>query len=229
MTSFVGHSLVTHIMTERGGNDETASPSLRSQWRTMLFGLSPKQFTMRRRKPPRPEKTVPFLNGEKQSASIPSSGNEHIKQLSSPPAAAVASVASRSAARTTPDDENRLTFAIAKWAILRSLGAIYFIAFLGAYQQNEGLMGSHGLVPAEKHMEWMQGRHSWAWEGFIHFPALFWWTGFDDNTMYGVIWAGMILSGAVIAGVNSWLIQLALWLLQFSIVTISGGTSFYSE
>ena len=43
---------------------------------------------------------------------------------------------------------NLLSYRVAKFAILRSLGFVYLIAFLGAFYQNQGLMGTHGIVPA---------------------------------------------------------------------------------
>ena len=45
------------------------------------------------------------------------------------------------------------SFHVTKFVILRLVGFVYFVAFLGAYYQNQGLMGSKGLVPAYKYME----------------------------------------------------------------------------
>ena len=41
------------------------------------------------------------------------------------------------------------SFHVTKYVILRLTGFVYFIAFLGAYYQNIGLMGCSGLVPAK--------------------------------------------------------------------------------
>ena len=43
------------------------------------------------------------------------------------------------------------SFYVTKFVILRLVGFVYFIAFIGAYYQNQGLMGSNGLVPAYKY------------------------------------------------------------------------------
>eukprot|EP00429_Kryptoperidinium_foliaceum_P023748 CAMPEP_0176130948 /NCGR_PEP_ID=MMETSP0120_2-20121206/66275_1 /TAXON_ID=160619 /ORGANISM="Kryptoperidinium foliaceum, Strain CCMP 1326" /LENGTH=82 /DNA_ID=CAMNT_0017466283 /DNA_START=12 /DNA_END=257 /DNA_ORIENTATION=- len=45
-------------------------------------------------------------------------------------------------------DNARVSWTTTKWSILRLTGMIYLIAFLGAYYQNPGLMGSQGLQPA---------------------------------------------------------------------------------
>jgi hypothetical protein len=179
---------------------------------------------MRRRKISTQEHILSSTQGNEERVSLNSTEKE--PKLAPSPGASSAN----DAAAGKGKGNDTLTFAIAKWAILRLMGVIYFVAFLGAFFQNEGLMGKNGLVPAEKHMAWLAEQHpSSAWEGFTHYPALFWWIDSNDSNMQGIVWLGMLLSSLVVAGVNSWVIQLALWLLDFSIVTISGGTSFYSE
>ena len=122
------------------------------------------------------------------------------------------------------------SFRIAKWAILRLLGAVYFVAFLGAYYQNLGLMGEHGLQPASDAMKRLQQsvNPTSPWQGFLEHPTLFWWFDVTDFRMQSFAIAGMIFSASVVAGLNSWLVMFALWLLDFSIVTIASHTSFYS-
>ena len=124
-----------------------------------------------------------------------------------------------------------LSFRIAKFAILRSLGFVYLIAFLGAFHQNQGLMGTHGIVPAEPYMNQLQTTtfeySSWH-VGFLSHPTLFWWIPLNDATMNAIAILGIVLSILVILGVNSWICMLLLWLLDFSIVTIAERNSFYA-
>ena len=49
----------------------------------------------------------------------------------------------------TPKSGHGESFCIAKHAILRSLAAVYAVAFLAALQQNGALIGEKGLVPAK--------------------------------------------------------------------------------
>jgi len=129
------------------------------------------------------------------------------------------------------------SFHIAKWLILRSVGAMYFVAFLGAYYQNEGLMGSpYGIQPfnddnnLDRIMQAYNGRPLTG--GFANYPMLFWWIPLNDETMKYVIMSGLVLSSLVaFIGINSWFVMLLLWLLDFSIVTvasISANNSWYS-
>jgi hypothetical protein len=185
----------------------------------MLFGLSPKHLTkhltMRRRRiqqPPEDDASplresvekIPAQSPEKEPKVVQSSAAKHANEMS--------------------------CYAISKWLMLRLMGVIYFVAFLGAFHQNEGLMGSYGLRPAENYMKMLKenaGNESSPWTGFHSHPTIFWFFVLNDKSMQGVVWAGLFISAAVVVGFNSWVAQLVLWLLDFSIVTISGGGSFY--
>jgi lipase maturation factor 1 len=122
---------------------------------------------------------------------------------------------------------------VTKVALLQSLGFIYFIAFLSAHYQNDGLMGEYGLVPARDY--WDQIVHqpqfidaSW-WQKFRHYPSIFWFISLNDDTMRMLNLSGLTLSILVMLGQGgSMLILFILWILYFSIVTSAGGTSFYS-
>jgi hypothetical protein len=136
---------------------------------------------------------------------------------------------------STKDEATRMTdnsYIVARWAILRLLGAVYFVAFLGAYFQNLGLMGKYGLQPAlnamkRLHQSVIPGTKPW--QGFIEYPTLFWWFDVTDFRMQAFAAIGMLLSASVmLLGLNSWFVMFVLWLLDFSIVTIARDTSFYS-
>jgi hypothetical protein len=120
------------------------------------------------------------------------------------------------------------SFCVAKWAILRMLGMVYLMAFLGALFQNRGLIGVNGLQPATEYMSRLEKSFVSPLQGFQSHPTLFWWLPLTDSNMDLVAILGIFLSLLVLFGINSWLCMLFLWLLDFSIVTINEGTSFYS-
>ena len=123
-----------------------------------------------------------------------------------------------------------VTWLVSKWTILRLTGCVYFVAFLGAYYQNQGLLGSDGLQPA---VDYFQGRlqPQYAedpWQGFLNHPTIFWYADLNDDNLQTLYKSGLALSALLISGVDSMIVVSALWLLYFSIVTVAGGTSFYN-
>lgn len=130
--------------------------------------------------------------------------------------------------RPPPLPSSPPTYIVAKWAILRSVGMVYFIAFLGAYNQNQGLIGSYGLQPAAASFSAITDRYATPWEGFAEHPTIFWWIELSDGTLEAVYLSGLTLSCLVILGQDSMMIMLLLWLLYFSVITIASATSFYS-
>jgi hypothetical protein len=129
---------------------------------------------------------------------------------------------------STSTSTSTSTWIVTKWVILRLTGLVYLIAFLGAYYQNRGLMGSNGLQPASDFMDSIQNKFASPWEGFQNHPTIFWWMDLQDDRMEAVALAGMTLSALVVLGEDSVILMGLLWLLDFSIVTIASGTSFYN-
>lgn len=125
---------------------------------------------------------------------------------------------------------SKQSFHVTKHVILRLVGFVYFIAFLGAYYQNIGLMGSNGLVPAKNHMEQLQQNFNSPIKGFLSHPTLYWFIGntLEDWHMEATALIGLTLSIFVMLGLNSWLVMVMLWLLDFRIVTVAGNNSFYA-
>lgn len=122
------------------------------------------------------------------------------------------------------------SFHVTKYVILRFVGFVYFIAFLGAYYQNIGLMGCNGLVPAKNHMEQLQQNFNSPIEGFLSHPTLYWFIGttLEDWHMETTAVIGITLSILVMIGLDSFIIMVCLWLLDFSIMTVAGNNSFYA-
>ena len=122
----------------------------------------------------------------------------------------------------------RRTYHVAKWLILRLLGMVYFVAFLGAYNQNVALMGEDGLVPASSYISRMRSNYDSNLDAFWTHPTLFWWIPLTDTNLDGFAIVGLTLSFLLTVGIDSWLILVMLWLIDFSIVTIAETNSFYS-
>jgi hypothetical protein len=133
---------------------------------------------------------------------------------------------------TMPRQHPSQSFHVTKFVILRLVGFVYLVAFLGAYYQNIGLMGIDGLVPAKNHMDAVRTKFaSSPIHGFISHPSLYWLfasSSMQDWHMDITSIFGITLSSMVVLGVDSWCIMILLWLLDFTIVTYADGTSFYS-
>ena len=128
--------------------------------------------------------------------------------------------------------QSPITFHVTKFVILRLVGFVYLIAFVGAYNQNRGLMGKNGLMPAHTFLDRLRRQYASPIKGFVSHPTLFWFlpsSTLEDWHMECIAALGATFSLAVVMGLNSWVIMAALWLLDFSIVTVAqGATEFYS-
>ncbi|KAL7539403.1 hypothetical protein ACHAXR_009257 [Thalassiosira sp. AJA248-18] len=69
------------------------------------------------------------------------------------------------------------TFYVTKFIIIRLVGFVYLIAFMGAFNQNRGLMGSHGLVPARNYMDQLRTKFDSPVQGFVSHPSIYWFIG----------------------------------------------------
>jgi hypothetical protein len=112
------------------------------------------------------------------------------------------------------------SFCTAKHAILRSLAAVYAVAFLAAWQQNGALIGEKGLMPAKPAFDRERAATTSALEGFMSKPSLFWWVPMDDAGLNGVSAAGLGLSLCVLLGLHSSVAMLVLWLLYFTVTAL---------
>lgn len=109
------------------------------------------------------------------------------------------------------------------WLFQRMLAAIYFLAFLGAFQQFPALLGHSGLQPVTQWLEYTSFKES---------PTLFHWR-YSDNLLRVVAASGCVLSGLLLFAANDfmpWWCTTALWLgcyaLYLSIVNV--GQTFYA-
>ncbi len=112
---------------------------------------------------------------------------------------------------------------LSRFLFERALAAIYFIAFLVAFNQFPALLGERGLLPVRRFMSVVPWREE---------PSLFY-LHYSDAFLRALSCVGMLLSVALIAGLPqsgpAWAPMLAwfvLWVLYLSIVNV--GQTFYS-
>ena len=116
-----------------------------------------------------------------------------------------------------------LSFNIARLFLLRSLAAIYFVAFLVALKQFPALLGQNGLLPVPQFI---------AQVPFKETPSLFY-LGYSDRLLAIFSFAGMAISAGLFLGIFEkgpwWVVTslwLAIWVLYLSIVNV--GQTFYA-
>jgi lipase maturation factor 1 len=114
------------------------------------------------------------------------------------------------------------SFVATRWWFLRLLGLVYLCAFVSAWVQAAGLIGSHGISPAADLME--LARRHFGGVDFLQFPTLGWF-GAGDGALQVLCGAGTLLALLVIADVATGSALTGLWLLYLSLCTV-GGTFF---
>src|SRR4051812_3417810 len=112
---------------------------------------------------------------------------------------------------------------LTRLCLQRSIGMIYLIAFLIAFNQTKALIGQDGLLPMRAYLEQV---------GFGDAPGLFWW--FRSDTALTVVCAlGLGLAALAVTGVSesfgflpSVAVWAGLWVLYLSVVNV--GQTFWS-
>ena len=118
-------------------------------------------------------------------------------------------------APTRPAESYRLT----RFVMLRLLGAVYAIAFLVAAKQILPLIGSNGLTPLNLYLEQVRAGPGSSFNGFLHFPSLFWFVH-SDAALQITAWVGFALACVVAAGYANALMMAVLWALYMSFVHV---------
>jgi hypothetical protein len=93
-------------------------------------------------------------------------------------------------------DSGRL---IPRWIFLRALGLIYYSAFFSLVFQIRGLIGPHGILPANEYLKMLAeqfGRVS-----YWYAPTVLWFSS-SAHMLTGICWVGMIAS--VLLVLNFW-------------------------
>jgi ribosomal protein L31 len=107
--------------------------------------------------------------------------------------------------------------AIALTLFPRLLGAIYLIAFLSLLVQVRGLYGAQGILPIADYTARLR-RHFGA-RAWRLYPSLFWLNA-GDPFLLGCIWAGVVLSLLLLAGIFVFPALILLWLFYLSFTSL---------
>lgn len=116
------------------------------------------------------------------------------------------------------------TYFLSRWLFLRMLSLVYLVAFVSLWLQIDGLVGSHGILPAGEMMTEARetaARQEIGWERFRYLPTWFW-IDASDATLNAVCGAGVALSILAICRVAMPLVLAGLWTLYLSLVVIGG-------
>ena len=102
----------------------------------------------------------------------------------------------------------RPTFFLTRWLFLRLLGVIYLIAFLSLWTQIDGLVGSDGILPADRYLSAV--REQVGLKRYFTFPTLCWFTD-SDAFLHFLCGGGVLLSLLLIVGVAPVFALMGLW------------------
>ncbi|HEY6264242.1 MAG TPA: lipase maturation factor family protein [Candidatus Acidoferrum sp.] len=78
-----------------------------------------------------------------------------------------------------------------RWLFLRALGLIYYSAFFSLVFQIRGLIGPHGILPANEYLQALA--ENYGRTGYWYAPTLLWFSN-GSHTLSGICWVGMIAS-----------------------------------
>jgi hypothetical protein len=91
-------------------------------------------------------------------------------------------------------DPSRPGYLAARWVFLRGLGLIFFSAFYSLVFQIRGLIGPHGILPAQDYLgEVASNLGGWR---FWFAPSVFWWSA-SDRALLAVCIVGMLASAVL--------------------------------
>src|SRR5436305_11809522 len=94
---------------------------------------------------------------------------------------------------------------VARWVFLRMLGCVFLAAFLSAWSQIHGLIGSGGILPVATHLA--QAEATFGDEAYLRLPTLCWLDP-SDEFLNALCAGGAALSGLLIVGVAPALVLL---------------------
>ena len=108
---------------------------------------------------------------------------------------------------------------LTRFAVLRLLGLVYFVAFLSLARQLLPLIGEDGLLPAGLYLQRLEAHFGSRSEGFLQVPSLFW-IDVSDPFLVVMAWLGAALSLLVLAGFANAILMALIWALYLSFVHI---------
>jgi hypothetical protein len=118
--------------------------------------------------------------------------------------------------------DDKSTYELTRFAVLRLLGLVYVAAFGSLALQLDPLLGSRGLLPIAQLLAFSHARLGSG--AYWRVPTLFW-LGASDAALHAACYAGLALAVAMLLGATNALLALALWALYLSFVHV--GQIFY--
>src|SRR6476659_6040637 len=115
--------------------------------------------------------------------------------------------------------QNKPTYWLTRFMILRLLGTVYAVGFLVAINQIVPLIGFNGLLPVDLSLKMISHALGSDGAGFIRLPSLFWFWH-SDIALLTFAWIGFLLSLIVVAGYANVLMLAVLWFLYMSFVHV---------
>lgn len=109
------------------------------------------------------------------------------------------------------------SYLLSRWVFLRLIGAIYLVAIASWWVQMDGLIGRHGILPAEQFLRTLAERGDRA--RYWQVPTLCWLDP-SDEFRHWLCGAGVVLSILVIVGVAPGPCLLALWAIYLSLCSV---------
>ncbi len=118
------------------------------------------------------------------------------------------------------NDVRRPAYFKSRDLFVRSLGAIYLIAFVSLWLQVDGLIGEQGILPVGRHLQF--AREQLGSDAFALFPTLCWFNS-SNGFLHFLCGAGALVSVLLMAGLAPFL-SLALLFLLYLSLAIAGQT-----
>ena len=105
---------------------------------------------------------------------------------------------------------------MARSLFLRGLAIVYLIAFISLLLQVNGLIGSNGILPVSDYLDTIDSEYGNT--GYALFPTLAWFDS-SDTFLQVMIWAGIALAIALLAGILPLPAAIGLYVLYLSLDT----------
>ncbi len=119
-----------------------------------------------------------------------------------------------------PEVQPRPTFRHTRSIFLRGLGLTYFVAFSSMAAQVDGLIGSHGILPAAQFFEQASLALGPRLKAYWLLPSVLW-LNTSDLALHALCWGGMFCGAMLFLGIMPGLCTVLLWLAYLSI-TVAG-------
>jgi len=123
------------------------------------------------------------------------------------------------AERVVRDDPEAPGHWLSRLVLLRLLGLVYLMAFIGLVEQGPALLGPHGLLPLDHFLDEVAAQLGSRGAGFRAMPSVFW-LGAGTGALRAAGLVGVALSTAVLLGYANGLVLAALCALQISISNV---------